>query len=97
MSAEVMKIAESIDSKVDDIIDSLHAIDIKASGTLITQANQATEIASLASIGTIGKYKNRCVFERLGSTYDFVAKIIMSDPIAWKLVNAYANIKKGGS
>ena len=47
------------------------------------------------SIGMIGKYKDRCVFHRLGSSHKFTFKIEMTDPIAWKLANANATFSVG--
>ncbi len=49
--------------------------------------------ARTRSIGKVGEYKRQVRFALCGSAYDFVPKISMTDPIAWKLIAAYAEIE----
>lgn len=46
-------------------------------------------------IGKVGKYRTRCQFSGCGSGYDLVPRVTMTDPVAWRLVSAYANVRKG--
>lgn len=44
-----------------------------------------------ASVGKMGDYKCRVVFTRMGVPRDRVNKFIVSDPIPWKIVDAFIN------
>ncbi len=43
-------------------------------------------------IGKVGEYLRRCLVDRNGSAYDFVPRFSGTDPIAWKLIAAYADV-----
>lgn len=44
-----------------------------------------------ASAGTRGRYKKRVLFTRLGSSKDMVIRLTFSDPILWRIIDAYIN------
>jgi archaellum component FlaC len=46
---QFMKVVERIESKVDDIRDKIHDMDIRTSGTMIRQTAQEKEISDLKS------------------------------------------------
>ncbi len=50
-----------------------------------------------ASAGKIGEYKARAVWNRLGSGRDFVPEIIVTDPINWRIIDAYYQAEAGMS
>lgn len=43
--------------------------------------------------GQAGQYKKRAVFRRLGRARDMVFKVSMSDPVPWRIVDAFVNPK----
>lgn len=45
--------------------------------------------------GQLGKYKTRAIWRRLGSSRDRVYEATMSDPIPWRIVNAYLDASPG--
>lgn len=50
-----------------------------------------------ASAGRIGEYATRVIWRRLGSARDRVFEVSVSDPIPWRLVDAYLDVKQGTS
>jgi len=49
------------------------------------------------SAGKIGKYKTRVFWTRMGSARDRVYEISMTDPVPWKLVDAFMRLQVGTS
>lgn len=49
------------------------------------------------SAGKIGEYKRRVIWRRLGRSRDRVWRIVVSDPVAWRLLTAYIDVTKGSS
>lgn len=47
-----------------------------------------------ASAGMIGQYRTRCMFRRLGRSRDRVYELTCTDPIPWRIVDAYLKISK---
>lgn len=50
-----------------------------------------------ADAGQAGEYKKRVVFRRLGRARDRVYEINMSDPVAWRILDAFLKVKAGTS
>jgi hypothetical protein len=44
-----------------------------------------------AGAGAMGQYRTRAVFTRLGSPRLFVAEIVVSDPVPWRVIDALIN------
>ena len=49
------------------------------------------------SAGVQGAYAWRARWLRVGRTRDRVWRVVMSDPVAWHLLNAYVTAEKGTS
>lgn len=47
------------------------------------------------SAGAQGKYKTRVRWNRLGSSRDRVFEVVVSDPVAWRIVDCYVNASVG--
>lgn len=47
------------------------------------------------SAGAMGKYKTRVMWNRWGISRDTVFKISVSDPVPWRIVNAYLEFRPG--
>jgi hypothetical protein len=50
-----------------------------------------------ASAGRIGEYAQRVIWRRLGSARDRVFEVSVSDPIPWRIVDAYLDVRVGTS
>lgn len=48
-----------------------------------------------ASAGKIGQYKKRCLFTRTGMGRDVVFEVSVTDPIPWRLVDAFVELGRG--
>ena len=48
-----------------------------------------------ASAGKIGEFDRRVVWHQLGSGRDLVASFAMSDPVPWRIVDAYMDVRMG--
>ncbi len=53
--------------------------------------------AHIASLGKAGEYNTRVKFNRLGTSRDFVFKIVISDPVNFVLLGASAEIEQSDS
>jgi hypothetical protein len=49
------------------------------------------------SIGRVGSYSTRAIFNRLGQGRDRVFEMAVSDPVAWRFVDAYLDLVLGTS
>lgn len=49
------------------------------------------------SAGRVGHYGMRVLFNRLGYSYDRVFEMVVSDPVAWRFVEAYIQLVPGRS
>lgn len=49
----------------------------------------------LMSAGAIGAYGTRAVTHRLGSARQFVFEVSTTDPIPWRVINAYVEVDRG--
>jgi len=49
------------------------------------------------SAGKQGEYTRRVIWRRLGRSRDRVWRIVVSDPVAWRLLTAYIDVAKGTS
>jgi hypothetical protein len=49
------------------------------------------------SAGAQGIFRARAVWRQLGRSRDRIFRVIMSDPVPWRLINFYAEIEKGTS
>lgn len=49
------------------------------------------------SAGLQGAYRWRALWRRLGKSRDRVWRVTMSDPVPWRLLDAYVNVEKGTS
>ena len=47
------------------------------------------------SAGEIGQYFNRVYWTQLGQSRDRVFKVVVSDPIAWRLIAMYLTVTPG--
>lgn len=50
-----------------------------------------------ASAGAIGQFKHRVIWRRLGRARDRVFEVSVSDPIPWRLVDAYLDYREGAA
>lgn len=50
-----------------------------------------------AGAGQVGQYKKRVIWRRLGRSRDRIYEIIMSDPIEWRIVDAFLEVEAGVS
>lgn len=50
-----------------------------------------------ASVGRIGDYRRRVLWRKLGHARDRVFEVSVSDPIPWRLVDAYLDLRAGAS
>ena len=46
--------------------------------------------------GEIGQYARRAIWRRLGHSRDRVFEVTVSDPVAWRLLDAYLRVEIGG-
>ncbi len=49
------------------------------------------------SAGRIGRFSMRVIFNRLGWSYNRVYELVVTDPVAWRFVDAYIQMTKGRS
>lgn len=49
------------------------------------------------SAGKQGEYRRRAIWRRLGRSRDRVWRIVVSDPVAWRILAAYVDVTKGTS
>ena len=49
----------------------------------------------LVEAGKIGQYARRAIFRRLGTGRDRVFEISVSDPVAWRILDAYLDVELG--
>lgn len=47
--------------------------------------------------GRLGQYKHRAIWRRLGKGRTRTWRIIVDDPVAWRLLDAYVQVEKGTS
>jgi hypothetical protein len=47
------------------------------------------------SAGKIGQYRHRVVFWRLGRARDRIYEMVVSDPVAWHIIDAYLDVEAG--
>lgn len=50
-----------------------------------------------AEAGAQGYYRARAIWRRLGRSRDRIFRVIVSDPVPWRLINFYGSIEKGTS
>lgn len=50
-----------------------------------------------ASAGPVGQFKQRVIWRRLGRARDRVFEVSVSDPIPWRLVDAYLDYREGAA
>ena len=49
------------------------------------------------SVGQLGEYRQRVIWWQLGQARDWVFRVTCSDPVAWRLVQAYMDLEPGTS
>jgi len=45
--------------------------------------------------GALGHYKHRAIWRRLGRARNRTWRVVMAEPIAWRLLDAYVTVEKG--
>lgn len=78
------------------VLSSLGAgVDPQVSLSVSVDGGRTYGMPRTRSIGKVGEYKKKCMFNGLGSGFDIVFKIDMTDAASYKLVGAIAQIGKG--
>jgi hypothetical protein len=49
------------------------------------------------SAGRLGRYSWRVIWNRLGTGRSRIFEVVVTDPVAWRLVDAYVQLAKGNS
>ena len=49
----------------------------------------------LADAGQVGEYRDRAIWRRLGRSRDRIYEISVSDPIPWRIIDAFLEISPG--
>lgn len=49
------------------------------------------------SAGRLGQYRRRAVWWQLGRSRDRIYEMVVSDPVAWHIVDAYLDVTPGNS
>ena len=45
--------------------------------------------------GRLGQYKHRAIWRRLGRSRTRTWRVVMSEPVPWRLLDAYVDVEKG--